>query len=326
MKYRNISTASIMASAVAAGMLAMAAPAFANTEITATKTLNVCTIDATHDRYSGLITVTNTGFFPGIHLELNDCIGGTPGPSCVSTGGIPVLGSGTGPWVDPSGPCSTLPFGGFALVPPTDPNFNTTDCSIANPGAGLGAVPGTLVFSYTVDGAALTLPITNNAKPTIQNFDCQGPSCPNQGPTATVMASTAPPCTPTNFGCTLTLGFWKNHTTVWPSGFSPTQPWFSATMHIGTETWLSALTGGPTHKNGYWILARQYIAAVLNQAKNGSAPPDVVSTLALASAWFNMNVPSACDGPGSCSDQKGWAAILDTYNEGFLTGAPHCPE
>ena len=69
------STASITVLAVAAGMLAMTAPAFANATITATKTLNVCTIDATHDRYSGLITVTNTGANPGIHFKLNDCIG-----------------------------------------------------------------------------------------------------------------------------------------------------------------------------------------------------------------------------------------------------------
>jgi hypothetical protein len=93
-------------------------------------------------------------------------------------------------------------------------------------------------------------------------------------------------------------------------------------MHIDTETWHSALTPGPTHHNGYWILARQYVGAVLNQAKNGSAPPSVVSTLALAAAFFGSNVPSVCDGPGSCGDQKGWVAILDTYNGGLLPGGP----
>jgi hypothetical protein len=227
-----------------------------------------------------------------------------------------------GPWVDATSTCTPLPFGGFNIVPNPDPNFPVADCAINFTGADT-----TVVFSYTVDGPALPLPITNSANPTIQNHGCN--LCADNGPTvtATVPAGTTlQPCTPPSFGCTLTLGFWKNHPSAWPAGFSPNMPWFSATMHIDTETWHSALTGGPTHKNGYWILARQYIAAVLNQAKNGSAPPSVVSTLALASAFFSSNVPSACDAHGSCGDQKGQAAILDVYNEGKLPGAPHCPD
>jgi len=300
------SVASITVLAVAAGMLATAAPAFANSEITATKTLDICQIDSSNYRYSGLISVTNLGTFPQIQfptqgLTLSDCIGTL---SCV----IPVPGSGQTPNPNP------LPYLGFALANPGDPNYVN----------GSIAVGATVVFKYTVDGIALAPPITNSAPVTITNFF--GHLGTPFGPTATATFSGTPPlCNPTNFGCTLTIGFWKNHTSRWPAGFSPTDPWFSATMHIGTETWLSALTGGPTHKNGYWILARAYIGAVLNGAKNGSAPAGVVDAINKAAAFFSTAMPSDCNGPGSCGDQKALAGILQTYNEGkYPGGPPHC--
>jgi len=75
---------------------------------------------------------------------------------------------------------------------------------------------------------------------------------------------------------------------------------------------------------GYYQLAHQYIAAVLN-ATGASVPNGVQETLDLAEDWLVTNTPSVCQCNGCCGPQKDWAAVLDTYNNGtYPGGPPHC--
>ena len=78
---------------------------------------------------------------------------------------------------------------------------------------------------------------------------------------------------------------------------------------------------------GYYILAVQYIGAVLNAANGSPVPQGIQDTLNLATNWFNANAPGACTTGPSCGDQKTWAGILESYNLGTYPGSPgHCDE
>jgi hypothetical protein len=112
-------------------------------------------------------------------------------------------------------------------------------------------------------------------------------------------------------GCTYTQGWYKNHTTQWPAGFSPT-----ATFD-GWKTWIDLYNTPPKGGSAYIQLAHQYMTALMN-ASAASVPADVQDALDKAAAYF------AAGGNGTGSgDIAGVAAILDAYNNGF-TGPGHC--
>lgn len=175
-----------------------------------------------------------------------------------------------------------------------------------------------LTFPYRYDGAPLSGAIRNNAKLTILNHSGRlgQPFGPN--PKATYSGPMPPPpCAPE--GCVYTQGYWKNHPDDWPSGYHPDDAFFSS-----GKTWLGVLET-PAGGNAYYILAHQYIAAVLNKANGASVPPGVQTTLDLATAWFNSYGPGDCASGGSCGLQKDWAKVLDLYNNGqYPGGPPHC--
>jgi hypothetical protein len=129
-----------------------------------------------------------------------------------------------------------------------------------------------------------------------------------------VVHLTAPPCP---VGCVLTQGFWKTHPNAWPEGYSPNDPFFSS-----GKTWLEVLWTAPGG-DAYYILAHQYIAAVLNVA-NGATPPAEVSTVIdAATAWFGSHGPGV---PASSPEGQTlihWAEVLAAFNEGMM-GVPHC--
>jgi hypothetical protein len=103
---------------------------------------------------------------------------------------------------------------------------------------------------------------------------------------------------------------------VWPA------PYFrSAVFFVSGQTWQQVLEAKVSDAPGYYQLASQYIAAVLNFANGACQPQSVVDTLALASAWLAGNGPASCAAHGSCAAQKTWAAVLDDYNKrGSLPG------
>ena len=115
-------------------------------------------------------------------------------------------------------------------------------------------------------------------------------------------------------GCTVTLGWYKNHTSSWPSGtLTP------STVFDGGATLITILNTPPKGSQ-YLILAHQYITALLNIQGGASVPSDVQTALNTAAAYFAGGGAGAGD-PNV--DITGVAAILDNYNNGLI-GPGHC--
>jgi len=115
-------------------------------------------------------------------------------------------------------------------------------------------------------------------------------------------------------GCTFTQGWYKNHTTQWPSGFSPND------VFDGGLTWINLYNTPPKKGNEYIQLAHQYMTALMNVANGASVPPAVQTALDAAAAYFALGGAGAGSG-----DITGVAAILDAYNNGLASGGPaHC--
>lgn len=113
-------------------------------------------------------------------------------------------------------------------------------------------------------------------------------------------------------GCTFTQGWYKNHTTQWPTGFSPND------IFDGGLSWINLYKTPPKGGNAYIQLAHQYMTALMNVANGAAVPPAVQTALNAAAAYF------AAGGAGAGSGNiDGVAAILDDYNNG-LTGPGHC--
>jgi hypothetical protein len=125
----------------------------------------------------------------------------------------------------------------------------------------------------------------------------------------------APPPPPP--GCTVTLGFWKNHLSDWPSGFDP-----NAAFGSSGKSWIGVLKTSPVG-NAYYILAHQYIAAVLNGASGASAPANVQAAISGAAAYFAANSPTPAPSGALRTQLITWATLLDNYNNG-LVGPGHC--
>jgi len=114
--------------------------------------------------------------------------------------------------------------------------------------------------------------------------------------------------------CTYTQGWYKNHTSSWPSGsLTPTTTW------DGGKTIID-LFNTPPKGSQYIILAHQYITALLNIQGGSSVPPAVQTALDTAAAYFAGGGAGAGD-PNV--DITGVSTILDDYNNG-LSGPGHC--
>lgn len=173
------------------------------------------------------------------------------------------------------------------------------------------------VFGFTMEGAALTLGTMRGAA-TVQLTD------PASGRTSTfevVAPETVCGCQPVR-GCVRTQGYWGNKPgVIWPVPYSRNALYFASGLT------LQQILDAPVRGSGYLILAKQYIAAVLNYAAGASAPPSIIAAINDASAFFSSGTTPASCGPGQCEAQKTLAAILDTYNNGQYPGAPkHCPD
>jgi hypothetical protein len=116
-------------------------------------------------------------------------------------------------------------------------------------------------------------------------------------------------------GCTFTMGYYKNKgRALLPSG----------NFFLSGQTWLAVLETAPKQGNAYYILAHQYIAAVLN-AKSASVPSNVSGALTNATTYFGKATPGDWGAKGAYSKGQltAWADLLDGYNNGKM-GPPHC--
>lgn len=116
-------------------------------------------------------------------------------------------------------------------------------------------------------------------------------------------------------------GYWGNKPgVVWPKGYSRDAQFFRSGL-----TWQEVLDS-PVRGDAYFILAHQYIAAVLNIGAGASAPNSLRSIVLAAGTWFATATPGTCV-KGARQLQRSWASVLDEYNNGDYPGAPkHCDE
>lgn len=122
------------------------------------------------------------------------------------------------------------------------------------------------------------------------------------------MTATATPTLGEN--CTLTQGYWKNHSN-WP--LDP------GTLLCGM-TWSSILQTTPSG-DAWYNLAHQWIAAQLNAAKGASVPPTIQTAMAEAQALLTGNCASM---PSNLvPEATGLTTLLDDYNSGRI-GPGHC--
>jgi hypothetical protein len=135
-------------------------------------------------------------------------------------------------------------------------------------------------------------------------------------------------------GCVLTQGYWKNHADpekqydeAWDSVGGPEALFFDT-----GSTWLEVLNTPPAGGNAYYILAHQYIAAILN-GFNGADTSYVFEELAQAEALldyyddYGITIPE--DGMEFSDNDRALAIeiayILDEFNNGY-GGVPSCED
>jgi hypothetical protein len=177
-----------------------------------------------------------------------------------------------------------------------------------------------LSFPYSVEGMALPGLIRNVATVTIMNHSGSIGTPKGPEPKATFMGEIKP-CESTGGGCSYTQGYWGSKPAViWPTPYVRTNPFY-----LSLQTWQQVMDTPVSVSQGYYQLAHQFIAAVLNKANGASVPAGVANTLDLAKDWLNISTPAMCITAGSCGTQKSWAKILDDYNNGIYPGGPqHC--
>jgi hypothetical protein len=157
-------------------------------------------------------------------------------------------------------------------------------------------------------------------------------------------------------GCSLTQGYWKTHSIYGPAAH-PDDTWLliTAAMTGGSFgsgpdseffdtglTWYQVFWTNPKGGNAYFILAHQYMAAILNQLNGAGNPAGLATNLANAYILLdyydepphNNNIPKNEDnvlviGTKDRAEAIAIAGYLAQYNEGTLEelGAPtHCGE
>jgi hypothetical protein len=154
----------------------------------------------------------------------------------------------------------------------------------------------------------------------------------------------------------LTQGYWKTHSIYGPAAH-PDDTWLliTAAMTGGSFgsgpdseffdtglTWYQVFWTNPKNGNAYFILAHQYMAAILNQLNGAGNPAGLATNLANAYILLdyydepphNNSIPKNADnvlviGTKDRAEAIAIAGYLAQYNEGTLDepGAPtHCGE
>jgi hypothetical protein len=330
----------ILMAVIAVGVLvarhevAAAGPKGVNgTTLTAYKTLDICEVaPASGDtpaiwRYFGEIAVWNTGAIDTVGLAIDDWI-----QTKVAGGQYYNI--------------LQVPQGQISIK--SNPYNVTLASPLGEIQAGTTQTTAT-VFSYWVEGPALDpLYIKNVANITILNHSNYIGTPYGPSPKVSWTGGYPPPCPQPPAGCTYTQGYWGSKPgVVWPYPYNRDDIFYSAIQINSTTnkgqvtctpvtdpygvpislTWQQVMDADVSQSQGYYQLAHQYIAAVLNIANGASVPEGIQTALDDAQAWLVANNPTACCANGSCGIQKGIAAILDQFNNGLYPGGPvHCAE
>jgi hypothetical protein len=144
-------------------------------------------------------------------------------------------------------------------------------------------------------------------------------------------------------GCTLTQGYWKTHgDPLNERKYDETwdEVGGSDALFLDTgQTWMEVFNTAPSGGNAFYILAHQYMAAILNTLKaDNPADPTLISedlTMAAALLDYYDDPPYIPDDghefAGEPSNDRALAIsiaeTLDMFNNGLLPGGPpHCEE
>lgn len=130
-----------------------------------------------------------------------------------------------------------------------------------------------------------------------------------------------------DLGCTLTQGYWKNHS-AFSKHVDPVWNSQENTPINAVVGWLSILQTSPQGGDAWYTLAHQYIAALLNQQNGAYAPVEVQDALSDASTLLDTYNPGQLVGKTKTlktqrTEAITLAGILGSYNEG-TTGPGHC--
>jgi hypothetical protein len=284
----------------------------------ASKTIDVCDNGDGTWKFSGEVSVWNTGTATAQGLNITDCLQYKSASQSGQPKNVVCLANVQND--APSGPTTTIP--------------------------GLTSETEALRFSYDFTGFFSTPldvngTIRNSAQLTITNHSGGVVNGPN--PKATWMGGTPPACT-RSCGCTLTQGYWGTHNNnvctsnpssplcvIWPSPYDPNALFFNSGL-----TWQQIMDTSDAGGNAYINLAHQYIAAVLNVANGACDPDSVAQLITLAQGFFNGFAAGsdfcASGGPPgttTCGLQVTWAGILADYNQGtgaFTNNPGHCSQ
>ncbi len=171
----------------------------------------------------------------------------------------------------------------------------------------IGVILLTLVALFVTNWAGLTQAETS---PTLIAVGPTPTSTPKSTPTST------PKPTPTSTpkagqGCT--PGFWKNHTDVWPSAYSPSQSVVSvfsgasAFPGLASASLVQALAfqGGPGAEGAAQILLRAAVSALLNSAALSGYPFSTSSVISMTNSALSS---------GDRSTMLSLASDFDTAN------------
>jgi hypothetical protein len=120
-------------------------------------------------------------------------------------------------------------------------------------------------------------------------------------------------------GCTFTQGWYKNPKHVWPAGSIQ-----RGTSFDGGASAINVLNTPPAG-NHYYILAHQYLTALLN-IQGGASGSDITTALAQAAAYFAVASPANPLPAGyTKASISALATTLDNFNNG-ITGPGHCDD
>jgi len=189
------------------------------------------------------------------------------------------------------------------------------------------------VTNYSVTAAPLSGTIRNNAQVTIDNHSGGRTNGPN--PKFTYAGSIPPPACPTDCGCALTQGYWKTHPEAWPTAnLNVFNPDLDSDGGVPEALAILNANGGNTSAFGPWyIVAKQYIAYLLNVASHACTPAGLQPLVDGMGNFFSTHTdPVACapikgsgGNPNPCNAPLADACILDQYNHGLYENGPtHC--
>jgi len=265
-----------------AGGDAIGASPKAGATLQASKTIDVCALDQSTWRFSGVVSVWNEGNRDTQGLTIYDCIQNkVSGPT----------------WTDNY--CQFLTSGGTVVIPALTFEVDA------------------IAFPYSVSAAPLPGTIRNDAKVTITNHSAHIGTPFGPEPKASWIGA-VPPCA--TCGCVHSLGHWKNSTGTWPAGFDPGAPFFNSGVNWLQALDPSQTSGSNGYYNlSHQYIAAVLNQA--SGACVPSGIQTLLDDAALFFS-NNGTAAATCPSPSSCGLQKTWAATLETFNLGTYPGAP----